>query len=89
MCKLAESQSENLDQFLRFLKKLKRREPHLTKIRVSLTQKAYQEHTLADFQSVIDEYIRSKNSGIAFSLISLVIVHPILNEGRRDHDLLP
>ena len=51
---------------------MKKREPYLIKIRISLTQKAYQERTLADFQSVIDEYIRSKNSGTAFSLISLV-----------------
>ena len=38
--------------------------------------------TLADFQSVIDEYIRSKNSGIAFSLISrLTIIHPTRRDG--------
>ena len=69
MCALAESKSKNLFEFLMVFARLKSRGPHLRKGRTGLIQKEkkpYKKNWLADAQTIIDEVLRGKKSGIAY-----------------------
>lgn len=62
MCKSAEEQAKNFDDFIQAISHEAIKKQHLRKIRVKLKQKHEQKNTLEQFAELIDSQIRTTSS---------------------------